>query len=126
MVGTHEAEVWKYVDEVLDGTRPACVELRQACERFRDDWISGKWDINPYEADYIIDKIQTQFIHRKGETLDGTPLKGTPLLLESWQKFCIYGMFVFYTPGTKLRRVKEAFIFIPRKNGKTLFVSAVC
>ena len=126
MAGKYEAEVWKYVDEVLDGTRPACVELIQACERFRDDWISGRWDINPYEADYVIDKIQTQFIHRKGEALDGTPLKGTPLILEPWQKFCIYGIFIFYIPGTKLRRIKEAFIFIPRKNGKTLFVSAVC
>ena len=61
MTGTHEAEVWKYVDEGLDGTRPACIELRQACERFRDDWTSGKWDINPYEADYIIDKVSSFF-----------------------------------------------------------------
>lgn len=126
MAGVYEAEVWRYVDEVLDGTRPACVELIQACERFRDDWTSGRWDISTAEADYAIEKIQTQFIHRKGEDLDGVPLKGKPLILEPWQKFCIYGMFVFYHPGTSLRRVKEAFIFIPRKNGKTLFVSAVC
>ena len=87
---------------------------------------SFRWDISTAEADYAIEKIQTQFIHRKGEDLDGVPLKGKPLILEPWQKFCIYGVFVFYHPGTNLRRVKEAFIFIPRKNGKTLFVSAVC
>ena len=34
-------------------------------------------------------------------------------------------MLVFFYCGTKERVVKEAFIFIPRKNGKTIFVSAL-
>lgn len=73
----------------------------------------------------MIEKIQTQFVHRKGETLDGTPLKGKPLILEPWQKFCVYGILTFYIRGTTIRRIKEAFIFVPRKNGKTLFVAAL-
>lgn len=34
-------------------------------------------------------------------------------------------MLIFWYAGTQERVVKEAFIFIPRKNGKTIFVSAL-
>lgn len=125
MVGKYAGEVERYVAAVLDGRKIACTETRQACARFRHDVESGRYDIDCGEADYVIEKIETQFVHRKGEDLGGVPLKGKPLLLEPWEKFCVYGMLIFYKPGTRLRRVHEAFIFIPRKNGKTLFVAAL-
>lgn len=121
----YEAEVNAYIDGVLSGKIDACVELKQAAKRFADDKASGRWEYRTEEADYVIEKIQTQFVHRKGEMLDGTPLKGKPLILEPWQKFCVYGILTFYLPGTTIRRIKEAFIFVPRKNGKTLFVAAL-
>lgn len=125
MTGKYAAVVEAYVDDVISGRKIACVETRQACARFRRDVLSGKYVVDCGEADYVIDKIETQFVHRKGEDLGGVPLKGKPLILEPWEKFCIYGMLVFYNPKTGLRRVQEAFIFIPRKNGKTLFVAAL-
>lgn len=125
MTGKYAAVVEAYVDDVISGWKIACVETRQACARFRRDVLSGKYVINCGEADYVIEKIETQFVHRKGEDFGGMPLKGKPLILEPWEKFCIYGMLVFYDPKTGLRRVQEAFIFIPRKNGKTLFVAAL-
>ena len=64
-------------------------------------------------------------MHRQGESMDGTPLSGKPFLLEPWQKFVVYNLLSFYHAGTKLRRFKEAFIFLPRKNGKTPFMSAL-
>lgn len=125
MTGKYAAVVEAYVDDVISGRKVACVETRQACARFRRDVLSDKYVVDCGEADYVIEKIETQFVHRKGEDLGGVPLKGKPLILESWEKFCIYGMLVFYDPKTGLRRVQEAFIFIPRKNGKTLFVAAL-
>ena len=124
-VPCYESEVDAYVAGVLNGEIDACRELKQAAQRYVDDKACGRWDYRTDEADYVIQKIQTQFVHRKGETLDGTPLKGKPLILEPWQKFCVYGILVFYLPGTTIRRIKEAFIFVPRKNGKTLFVAAL-
>lgn len=124
-ISPYEAEVNAYVEAVLAGEIYACKELKQAAKRYVDDRASGRWDYRTDEADYVIEKIQTQFVHRKGETLDGIPLKGKPLILEPWQKFCVYGILVFYLPGTNIRRIKEAFIFVPRKNGKTLFVAAL-
>lgn len=125
MTGKYAAVVEAYVDDVISGRKIACVETRQACARFRRDVLSNKYVIDCGEADYVIEKIETQFVHRKGEDFGGVPLKGKPLILEPWEKFCIYGMLVFYDPKTRLRRVQEAFIFIPRKNGKTLFVAAL-
>jgi phage terminase large subunit-like protein len=125
MTGKYAAVVEVYVDDVISGRKIACVETRRACARFRRDVLSGKYVIDCGEADYVIEKIETQFVHRKGEDFGGVPLKGKPLILEPWEKFCIYGMLVFYDPKTGLRRVQEAFIFIPRKNGKTLFVAAL-
>lgn len=123
--GKYAVEVLDYAESIVEGRKIACRELQQSCARFIRDISSGKYDINCTEADFVIDKIESQFVHRKGETLSGEPLRGKPLILEPWEKYCIYGMLIFYRPGTKLRRIHEAFIFIPRKNGKTLFVAAL-
>ena len=69
--------------------------------------------------------IENTYCHRQGEALDGSPMRGKPYLLEPWQKFCIYGMLVFFHKGTNECVTHEAFIFIPRKNSKTLFASAL-
>ena len=65
MDGKYADEVWGYVDAVISGARPACKELKQTCKRFADDYASGRWDYSTTEADYVIDKIQTQFVHRR-------------------------------------------------------------
>ena len=45
--------------------------------------------------------------------------------MEPWQKFIAYNLLGFFHKGTRLRRFKEAFIMIPRKQGKTPFISAL-
>jgi phage terminase large subunit-like protein len=52
-------------------------------------------------------------------------LRGEPFLLEPFQKFITYSILGFFLKGTKLRKYKETFIFIPRKNGKTRFIAAL-
>lgn len=123
--GDNAQTVAAYAAAIRDGKKLACKELKQGVARFERDLASGRWDFDPAEADYVIRKIETQFVHLQGETLDGRPLRGTPLLLEPWQKFIVYNLLGFYEPGTRVRRFKEAFIFVPRKNGKTLFVAAL-
>ena len=63
----------------------------------------------------MIGIIERTLKHNKGESISGHPLKGTPLLLEPWQKFIVYNLLGFYLKGTKIRRYKEAFIFIPKE-----------
>ncbi len=123
--GKYAGEVMRYVDAVIDGRIVAGEDRVLACRRFARMAASGEYDIRTRDADFVIGVIEKTFKHRQGQKLDGTPLRGKPFLLEPWEKFCVYGMLIFFVKGTKERLVKEAFIFIPRKNGKTIFVSAL-
>lgn len=123
--GKFAGDVVSYVDGVLSGRILANRDRILACERFKKMCQGGEYDVRPRDADFVIGIIETTLAHRQGEKLDGTPLRGTPMKLEPWEKFCVYGMLCFYLPGTKERAVKEALIFIPRKNGKTAFVSSL-
>lgn len=122
---SNASDVAGYVERVLLGEQPACVELKQAVERYRRDLDSEQWEFNAHDAEFIIRFIESCICHKEGERLDGTPLPGKPLLLEPWEKFIIYNLLGFYLPGTKERRFKEGFIYIPRKNGKTPFTAAL-
>ncbi|MDR9795225.1 terminase large subunit [Aeribacillus pallidus] len=118
-------EVMEYAKSIVEGRKVACRELIQAAKRFFKDLENPKYDLNPKEAEFVIQIIEKTFVHDQGERLDGTPLRGEPFLLEPWQKFIIYNLLGFYLKGTKIRRYKEAFIFIPRKNGKTRLIAAL-
>lgn len=125
MRGKYAEEVTQYVADIISGKKLAGPERIQGCKRFAAMIESGKYDIRTKDADFVIGIIEATFKHRQGENLQGEPMRGKPFLLEPWEKFCIYGMLIFYKPGTNERIVKEAFIFIPRKNSKTLFAAAV-
>lgn len=100
-------------------------EVRAACRRFLADLEREDLELRTKEPDFVCGVIELTMVHRQGEALDGTPLKNTPFLLEPWQVFCVYNVTGFYYKGTNERRYKEAFIYIPRKNGKTSFVAAL-
>ena len=123
--GKYAAEILAYAQGVANGSIRANKRRVKGCVRFLSMVESGKYDIRTKDADFVIGVIERTFHHRQGEALDGTPMRGKPFLLEPWQKLCVYGMLIFYFPGTNERVVKEAFIFIPRKNSKTLFVAAL-
>ena len=123
--GKYAAEVLRYAEGVVDGTIIAGEDRVLGCKRFLTMLKDKRYDVRTRDADFVIGIIEAAFRHRQGERLDGTPLRGQPFLLEPWQKFCVYGMLIFFYAGTQERVVKETFIFIPRKNGKTIFVSAM-
>jgi phage terminase large subunit-like protein len=117
--------VMEYANSIVELRKHACEELIMGCQRFLIDINEPRYDFNPKEAEFVIGIIERTFVHDKGERLDGTPLRGQPFLLEPWQKFIVYNLLSFYHTGTPLRRFKEAFIYVPRKNGKTRFVAAL-
>ena len=118
-------EVMEYVEEIDSGKKIACKELKLAIKRFKEDIKNQEYELKPRDAEFCIHIIENTFCHMKGEKLDGTPLRGTPFLLEPFHKFIIYNLVGFYKTGTNERRFKEAFIFIPRKNIKTSFAAAL-
>ncbi|AYB47135.1 terminase large subunit [Paenibacillus lautus] len=117
--------VKEYASSIVEGRKVACKEVRQACERFFRDIENPAYDFNPKDAEFVIGIIEKTFVHQKGENMQGYPLRGTPFLLEPWQKFIIYNLLGFFHKGTKLRKYKEAFNMLPRKQGKTPLMSSL-
>ncbi len=108
-----------YADSILSGQKPACHSLIQVCQRFLRDLKDTRYEFRAEKADFVVYLIEKTFVHVKGE------LAGQPFLLEPWEKFICCNLAGFYLAGTEERRFKEAFIFIPRKNGKTPLAAAL-
>ena len=121
-------EVLGYAYAVASGRHLAGGNIRE-CRRFLMDYRRAHSDdpalsYNHMPASVIACYMETFIRHHKGEDIDGKPLRGKPLRLLPWQLFIVYSLFAFFLPdGTN--KYKEAFIFVPRKNGKTTFVAAL-
>ena len=115
----------KYAEDVVAGKLIAGKEIVMACQRFLDDLKRSDLELHTKEPDFVCGIIEKLVVHKQGEAINGEPLTNTPLLLLPWQIFVIYNLIGFYFKGTKERRYKEAFIFVPRKSGKTLLVAAL-
>ena len=100
-------------------------EVVAAAKRFLADLERPDLTLRTRDADFVCNIVERIMVHKQGQALDGTPLTNTPFILLPWQVFCIYNLLGFYYKGRRERRYKEAFIYIPRKNGKTLFAAAL-
>ena len=125
MAKSHKKDVDTYVEGVLKGKLIVGKEIVLACARYKADLQREEFDFNEKAADKVINIMETMMVHAKGEDLNGNSLMNAPFKLEPWEKFIIYNLMGFYFKGTEERRFKEAFIFIPRKNGKTSFVGGL-
>lgn len=123
--GEYAQTVMDYAIKVACGEVIAGIDRMLGCIRFLRFLNRPDFDVRTEDADFVIHFIETTLKHRQGERLDGFPLRGTPLLLEPWEKLCVYGILIFYHKGTQERVTKEVLIFIPRKNGKTSFMAAL-
>ena len=114
-----------YVEVVVSGKKRVGKDILLACIRFRQDCSREEFELRPRDADFVCGIIERTLTHMEGQALDGKPLLGAPFKLQPWQVFVIYNLVAFYKTGTDERRFKEAFIFLPRKNGKTSFIAAL-
>ncbi|CAM3615479.1 terminase large subunit [Erysipelothrix anatis] len=121
----NKAKFDDYVNGVMSGDKPVNAYQRKAVERYLEDLKNPKYEFKPKDAEIVISLIEYQMVHKQGELLDGTPLRGKPFILEPFHVFQIYNLLGFKLKGTNIRRYKEAFIYIPRKNIKTSFAGAL-
>ena len=117
--------VLKYAKSIRDGNKIACKELKQAVDRFFRDLENPEYEIKKEGPEFCIQIIEKTLCHQQGEKIDGTPLRGTPFLLQPWQKFIIYNLVGFKLKGTDILRFHESLIYVPRKNGKSSFAAAL-
>lgn len=115
----------EYAEQVTSGKKIAGKEIVMACRRFLQDLKREDLELHTKEPDVVINIIERLLVHKQGETLEGIPLMNQPFKMLPWQIFLVYNMLGFYLKGTNERRYKEAFIFVPRKNGKTSLIAAL-
>lgn len=125
MAKSYKQVAIQYAEEVVSGKKIAGKEIVMACQRFLDDLKRDEFELHTLEPDGVIGIIEKIMIHKQGEAIDGKSLTNKPLLLQPWQIFIIYNLVGFYFKGTKERRYKEAFLFVPRKSGKTMFAAGL-
>ncbi len=115
----------QYAKDIVSGRKIANKYRIKGCQRFLNDLENTEYDFRPKNAEFVIGIIEKTICHQQGEKLDGTPLRGTPFLLEPFHKFIVYNLVGFYHKGTDILRFNEALIYKPRKNIKTTFAGAL-
>ena len=114
-----------YAEAVSSGKKIAGEYIKKSCQRFLDDLKRADIELHTKEPDFVIGIIEKLMVHKQGEDMDGKSLVGKPMLLQPWQVFIVYNLVGFYFAGTDERRYKEAFLFVPRKSGKTMFAASL-
>jgi len=79
---------------------------------------AGDCTFDEAAARHALDFIAECCTHVKGE------LAGQPFKLEPWQQAIIANLYGWIRPDGS-RRYREAFIFVPRKNGKSTMIAAI-
>lgn len=108
-----------YANKVLNNEIVACKYIHLACKRYLDFLEREDIEFRPKECDKVISFCQ-KLKHFTGR------FNGKPFILEEWQKFIIFNIYGFYYKNTDERVIKNVYIEVARKNGKTFFASALC
>lgn len=121
----NDKETLKFIQDINKGSKIVNEEQHLMIKRFFKDLKNKKYEFKVKEPEFVINLIESTIVNIQGEDITGAPLAYKPLKLIPWEKFCIYNILGFYIKDTILRRFKEVFIFIPRKNGKTSFIGSL-
>lgn len=120
-----DLEVKNFIDGIISGEKIVNKEQRQMVERFVKDLENPLYDFKLKQVNFVIKIIEGTLVNIKGEDEKANSFVDRAIKLTPWQKFIIYNLLGFFIKDTNIRRFKEAFIFIPRKNGKTTFVGSL-
>lgn len=107
-----------YSRKIIAGKIPACDYVKQACQRFIDDLDREDINLNKDEANRWCTFLEC-LPHVKGKWAS----KHESLKLSDWQIFCTVNLYGFQKDGK--RRFREAYIEVPRKNGKSFYVAGL-
>ena len=108
----------EYADNVISGKIKACEAIQLACKRYKD-WFNRE-DIY-FDKDDVENKIRivSRLKHSTGKH------NGKPFILLPWQQWCVANIFGWKWKDTNLRVIRNVFIMISRKAGKTAFAAAL-
>lgn len=105
-----------YANQIVEGKIIAGKKVIQACERHLKDLERQGTEDFPWVFDEELAHRPIQFIEKFCK-----PSKGafSQLVMQAWQHFTLGSCFGWVHKDTRIRRFKEALIFVARKQGKT-------
>ncbi len=107
-----------YANDVIDGKVVVCQYIRLACQRYLSWFDKEDRYFDTKAADRVVKFLQL-LPQSTGK------FNGQPLVLQSWQKWVIYSIFGFkYTKDSK-RVVREVYIEVARKCGKSTLAAGI-
>lgn len=112
--------ITQYNDLLQRGEIPACRRIKAVYSRLAEETqTAGKYVFDEAKASRPIEFIERFCRHSKGEW------SGQPVRLELFQKAFIQALFGFIDTETGLRRYREAFFLVGRKNGKSTLLAGL-
>lgn len=121
----HIAQAQMYMRMVQSGEIPACNWTRYAVQRQLDDLAREQSDDWPWVFDPVRAVRPCEFIellpHIKGKWARA----GMLISLEAWQSFVVSTIFGWVHRDTGLRRFRDVYLEIPRKNAKSTLSSGI-
>ena len=113
---------WKYIEDVKKGKIITGEYVKLAVKRFEDDL--NKSQLDPDYPFYFDEKKAQRFLDfSECLKLYKDKWANTPLRYQPWQVFCMANIYGWCRKDNGLRRFTKAFIYVARKNGKTVMVS---
>lgn len=91
----------------------------KACQRHLDDLAAGEFVWDAQRAERAIDFFPRYLRHQSGSAFSGNPF-----VLSDWQAFIVGSIFGWLRKNG-LRRFREAYIEIARKNGKSTLAAGI-
>lgn len=118
-------EANQYARDVIRGKIPACRYVIQACQRHLDDLTKEKSAKFRFKFDKDKAERAAKFIQLLPHTKGEWAFKRQLITLEPWQLFVVCVAFGWVRKGSGLRRFREVYTEIPRKNGKSAISAGV-
>jgi phage terminase large subunit-like protein len=115
----------KYARDVVAGRIIACVYVRQACRRQLDDLERQSQKSWPYRFDRGRGERFCRFMELLPHTKGKWAHKAERIKLESWQQFELTTVFGWVRKDNGLRRFREMYEEVPRKNGKSIKAAGI-
>lgn len=115
----------QYAREVVRGKIVACHYVIAACQRHLDDLANERSGRFSYRFDREKAERAARFIQLLPHTKGEWAFKRQLITLEPWQLFIVCCAFGWVKKGSGLRRFREVYTEIPRKNGKSAISAGV-
>ncbi|NAX17190.1 MULTISPECIES: terminase large subunit [unclassified Vibrio] len=115
----------KFARNIIAGRTPSCRYIKLACQRHFDDVKKSRKKEYPYKFDKAEAQRRIDFIEMLPHTKGEWAFKRQLLTLEPWQKFGIAMTFGWKRKSDGMRRFRESYWEVNRKNGKSAIAAGV-